>query len=85
MPSWRAIILTTATVALLPTLLVGCKTVVSSRVCPPLQNYSTAFKAELTKEFAEVVERYPHVAQVVRDYDITRDDIRDCLNRTHAR
>jgi hypothetical protein len=54
-------------------------------VCPPLQNYSTAFKAELTKEFAEVVERYPHVAQVVRDYDITRDDIRDCLNRTHAR
>lgn len=57
----------------------GCKTVVSSHVCPPLQSYSKEFLGDLAKEYAEIIKTYPHVAQVVKDYSITRDDIKSCL------
>jgi hypothetical protein len=36
----------------------------------------------LASEYAEVIVKYPHVAKVIKDYNITRDDIRACLKRT---
>jgi hypothetical protein len=77
MPRWLCIALIVAAVPLAG--FKGCTPEVKARLCPPLQTYSAEFRAELAKEYAEVIRLYPHVAQLVRDYNITRDDIRACL------
>ena len=57
----------------------GCDPIVKARLCPPLQTYSEEFRQKLAEEYAEVIKLYPHVAKVVRDYNVTRDDVRSCL------
>lgn len=73
---------TAIAIVLLATLLSGCKQAIFSRVCPPLQQYDDVFLGELAKEYAEIIDGYPHVAQVVHDYGVTREDIRACIKRT---
>jgi hypothetical protein len=62
--------------------LIGCKTVVFSRLCPKLEEYSPEFVKQLATEYADAIKRYPAIAKVVHDYDVTREDIRDCIKRS---
>ena len=48
-------------------------------VCPPLKIYSKTFQAELKAELERIMETSPRVMQVIRDYGVTRDQIRACM------
>ena len=77
----RTILRTALLLVLLTIPLSGCKTELFSHVCPPLQSYSKSFLDALAKEYADIITKYPHVAQIIVDYNITRDDIRACIKR----
>lgn len=47
--------------------------------CPPLKEYSAEFRVGLSKEIDEIMHKYPYTMQVIGDYGLTRDDIRDCM------
>jgi hypothetical protein len=47
--------------------------------CPTLKGYSTAFMAAAAREFEALVRKAPHVVQLLNDYGVERDAIRECL------
>ena len=49
--------------------------------CPPLKNYAPIFQKNLAAEVESVMASKPHIAAIVRDYGITRDQIRACMKR----
>lgn len=49
--------------------------------CPPLKTYSTVFQKNLAAEVESVMASKPHIAAVIRDYGITRDQIRACMKK----
>ncbi len=49
--------------------------------CPPLKTYSAMFQKNLAEEVESVMATKPHIAAVIRDYGITRDQIRACMKR----
>lgn len=67
---------------LLPALvftLMAAKCETPHAACPPLKNYSKSFQQGLAAEVESVMLSKPHIATVVRDYGITRDQIRACV------
>ena len=49
--------------------------------CPTLKGYSPAFLAAATRELDGLDRIAPHVAQMLNDYGVERDAIRECLRR----
>lgn len=49
--------------------------------CPTLRGYSPAFMAAAAHEFEGLVHNAPHVVQMLNDYGVERDAIRECLRR----
>jgi hypothetical protein len=49
--------------------------------CIPLKNYSALFQKNLAAEVESVMVSKPHIAAVIKDYGITRDQIRACVKK----
>lgn len=49
--------------------------------CPTLRGYSPAFLAAAARELEGLDRNAPHVAQMLNDYGVERDAIRECLKR----
>jgi hypothetical protein len=52
--------------------------------CPTLRGYSPAFMAAAARELEGLSRSAPHVAQMLNDYGVERDAIRECLQRKRA-
>lgn len=52
--------------------------------CPTLKGYSPAFLADSARELEGLDRNAPHVAQMLNDYGVERDSIRECLKRQKA-
>lgn len=49
--------------------------------CPTLRGYSPAFIAAAARELEGLDRGAPHVEQMLNDYGVERDAIRECLKR----
>lgn len=49
--------------------------------CPTLRSYSSAFMAAAARELEGLYRNAPHVSQMLDDYGVERDAIRECLKR----
>jgi hypothetical protein len=49
--------------------------------CVPLKNYSADFQKSLAAEVESVMASKPHISKVIRDYGVTRDQIRACMQK----
>lgn len=49
--------------------------------CPPLKAYDKTFQTNLANEVESVMDTKPHIVKVIRDYGITRDQIRACMKK----
>ena len=52
--------------------------------CPTFKGYSTLFVASAARELECLSHRAPHLAQMMDDYGVERDAIRECLKRQKA-
>lgn len=52
--------------------------------CPTFVGYSDAFLAATEKEIAKIENDAPHVVEMLNDYGVERDAIRECLRRQKA-
>lgn len=71
----------------LTVLLIGCVpgSIKLADVCPTLFPYNKEFTTELARETEEVLDKYPHVAQVIIDNGVTRKQIRACMAKVGAK
>ena len=53
--------------------------------CPTLRGYSPAFMAAAARELEALDRNTPHVVQMLNDYGVERDAIRECLKRQKAK
>ena len=61
-------------------LLAACKQG-AAITCPTFRGYSPAFMAAAARELEALDRSAPHVAQMLNDYGVERDAIRECLRR----
>ena len=61
-------------------LLVACKQG-GAITCPTLRGYSPAFMTAAARELEGLDRKEPHVAQMLNDYGVERDAIRERLRR----
>ncbi len=69
-----------AMLVVLVLLLAACKQG-GAVTCPTLRGYSPAFMAAAAREIESLGRSTPHVAQMLSDYGVERDAIRECLRR----
>lgn len=60
--------------------LAGCKQG-AAITCPTLRGYSHSFMIAAAREFEGLDRTAPHIAQMLNDYGVERDAIRECLRR----
>ena len=61
-------------------LLAGCNQS-GAITCPTLKGYSPAFMKAAADELLAAEKTSPHLAQLLNDYGVERDAIRECLKR----
>jgi len=61
-------------------LLSGCATG-GAITCPTLKKYSTEFQAKAASEQILINNDAPHIVQMLNDYGVERDAIRECQRR----
>lgn len=47
--------------------------------CPTLKGYSSAFLSATAREFEGLDRIAPHITQMLNDYGVERDAVRECL------
>ena len=70
----------TLTLIALALVLAACKQG-GAITCPTLRGYSPAFMAAAARELDGISQKAPHIAQMLNDYGVERDAIRECLRR----
>lgn len=69
-----------AIVIALATSLAACKPG-GAITCPTIRGYSAAFQAAAARELDTIDKTAPHLAQMISDYGVERDAIRECIKR----
>ena len=49
--------------------------------CPTLKGYSASFMSAAARELEGLDRTAPHLAQMLNDYGVERDAIRECIGR----
>lgn len=67
-------------IALMAVFLAGCPDG-AGITCMTLKKYSADFQGKAEAEYAMIEKQAPHITQMIDDYGVNRDAIRECLAR----
>ena len=65
--------------SLLPVLMAGQCSPGARVTCPSLKQYSPEFQAAAGAELQMILDKAPHVVEMINDFGVTRNAIRACI------